>query len=269
MKRDYLDAIYSPVEKKTFRSTLMQFLSTEFPHIGGPMIMELFVDRVEKLIEEFYPPTQRFKMGQLLWFAVARDERQCYGKSMETTRLTPLVLTLVNHDDISKLKRKTPLATIKRDIKARLYQEAAEQGGILSETDISLITMSSMATVVNHTLEYEKRHNTTLPRRGTIHDMGRSISHKTTICKKRKIERKSTSMVAQETNHSPEAVDRYTLDLDRVTFCLKKRLSIEDTSFVTGLSKNLVIEYKNLSEEIENASTIDNPWCIDDNELPF
>lgn len=265
MRSDRLDNIYGPVEKKTFRSLLMQFLQTEFPHMGGPMIMELFIDKVEGLIEQFYPPSKRLKMGQILWFAVARDEKHSYGKSMENTRIVPVVLTLVNHDDISKLKKKTPLTTVKREIKARLYQEADQQGGTLSETDISLITMSSMATVTKHTLDYEKKCNTTLPRRGTIHDMGRSISHKANICKKRKIERKSTSLVAQETNHSPEAVDRYTLDLDRVSFCLGRNLSIEDTSFVTGLSKNLVIEYKNLAQEIKSSSTNDTDYY----DIPF
>ncbi len=136
-----------------------------------------------------------------------------------------------------------PLETIKQDIKARLYRETDQQGGTLSEPDICLITMCSRTTVRNHTLAYEKEHYTILPLRGTIHDMRRSMSHKTIICKKIKIEKKSTSLVAQETNHSHEAVDRYTLNLDRITFCLEKNLSVEDASFVTGLSKSLIIEF--------------------------
>ena len=269
MKKDYLDALYSPVEKKTFRSALMQFLLDEFPHVGGPMIMELFIDKIEKLIEDFYPPTKRLKMGQLLWFAVAKEEKPSYGKSMENTKIVPVILTLLNHDDISKRKNRTPLKTVRRDIKARLYQEADQQKGTLSETDISLITMCSVATVTNQTLNYEKEYNTTLPRRGTIHDMGRSMSHKTTICRKRKLERKSTSQVAQETNHTPEAVDRYTLNLDRVTFCLEKNLSVEDASFVTGLSKSLVVEYNNLDQEIKSSSPNDDFSGITEDDIPF
>ena len=268
MKRDYLEAAYSPVEKKTFRSALMHFLTGEFPHIGGPMIMELFIDKMERLIEEFYPPVQRLKMGQILWFAVAKDEKPSYGKSMENTRIVPVVLSLVNHDDIAKIKQGMPLETIKQDIKARLYRETDQQEATLSEPDMSLITMCSRSTVIKHTLAYEKEHNTVLPRRGTIHDMGRSISHKTTICKKRKIERKSTSAVAQETNHSHEAVDRYTLNLDRVAFCLERSLSVEDASFVTGLSKNLVIEYRKLAQEVKSA---DDDYYFDniEDEIPF
>jgi hypothetical protein len=270
MKTDYREAIYSPVEQKTFRSALMNFLQKEFPNMGGPLIIELFIDKVESLIEQFYPPTKHLKMGQLLWFAVAKDEKPTYGKSMQKTRIVPVILTLVNHDDISRLKNKIPMTTVKRDIMARLYQEADDQGGTLSEIDISLMLMISRHTVSKHTLIYEKERKTTLPRRGTIHDMGTSMSHKRLICKKRKIERKSTSLVAQETSHSPEAVERYNLNLDRVAFCLGKRLSIEEASFVTGLSKKLIIEYRNLDQEINN-STVDNTLTntIDFDDIPF
>jgi hypothetical protein len=270
MKTDYREAIYSPVEQKTFRSALMNFLQKEFPNMGGPLIMELFIDKIENLIERFYPPTKHLKMGQILWFAVAKDEKPSYGKSMRKTRIVPVVLTLVNHDDISKLKNKTPIKTVKRDIMARLYQEADDQGGTLSETDISLMLMMCMATVSKHTLIYEKEHQTTLPRRGTVHDMGTSMSHKRLICKKRKIERKSTSLVARETNHSHEAVERYTLNLDRVTFCLEKNLSIDEASFVTGLSKNLIVEYRNLDQEIKN-NFIDNNFSdtLNFDDIPF
>ncbi len=92
-----------------------------------------------------------------------------------------------------------------------------------------------------------------LPRRGTTHDMGRCVSHKTPICRKRKVERKPTSLVAQETHHSPEAVDRYTLNLDRVSFCLGRNLSPEDTSCVTGLRGDisaLLTQQKNFYQKI-------------------
>jgi hypothetical protein len=37
-----------------------------------------------------------------------------------------------------------------------------------------------------------------VPRRGTIHDMGRSVTHKAIICYKRLVEQKPTSQVACE-----------------------------------------------------------------------
>lgn len=270
MKTDYRQAIYSPVENKTFRSALINFLQKEFPQMGGPMIMELFSDKLETLIEQFYPPAKHLKMGQILWFAVAKDDKPSYGKSMAKTRIVPVILTLISYNDISRLKNNKPMTTIKRDMIARLYKETDQQGGTLAETDISLMLMISRPTVAKHTLIYEKEHQTALPRRGTVHDMGTSMSHKRLICKKRKIDKKSTSMVARETKHSPEAVERYSLNLDRVAFCLEKKLSIEEASFVTGLSKNLIIEYRNLDHEIKNSVTNESiPNTVDFDDIPF
>ena len=49
------------------------------------------------------------------------------------------------------------------------------------------------------TIAYEQATSQSVPRRGTIHDLGRSVTHKAVICYKRLVEKKSTSEVAQET----------------------------------------------------------------------
>lgn len=246
-----LEQLYTPMEQKTFASAVRRFILQEFPHLGGPMIVDLFIKKLSSLVEEFYPPLKQFKMGQLLWFAVAREEKPSYGKSMGRTRIVPVVLTLVSPADIERLKEGVPLQEIRKQIKARLYQEAYEQGGVLTEVDLSVILWVSLTTITKHTVAYEEENGCVLPRRGTVHDIGRSVSHKSLICKKRRLDGKSTSEVARETGHTNEAVDRYTLNLDRVQFCTKIGLSVETASFVTGLSKNLVIEYRDVAEEIE------------------
>ena len=73
--------------------------------------------------------------------------------------------------------------------------------------------------------------------------MGPTVSHKKKIVRKIKIDGKSSSDVARETNHSLDSVDRYALDFERINFCLRKGLSVDGTSHVTSLSKKLVLEY--------------------------
>ena len=269
MKKNCYDASYGPIEDKTFRSVLMSFLLKEFPQMGGEMIMELFIDKMESIINEYYPSTERLKMGQLLWFAVAKDDKPGRGKTMKNTKIVPVVLNLCNNDDLSMLRKGISLSEIMTQTIARLYQEADQQGATLAQTDIAIMLKSSTSTISRHTIKYEKLNKTILPRRGTIHDLGRSMSHKTLICKKRKIDGISTSDVAKETSHSPEAVDRYTLNLDRVRFCLNKNLTISDASFVTGISKSLIIEYKNLADEIKKAEIKNQSDNIDFDNIPF
>jgi len=131
----------------------------------------------------------------------------------------------------------------------------------LSESDIGLIMHMSLQTVSKRTKSYEEKYQVILPRRGTVHDLGRSVSHKRIICRKRKLEKKSISQIARETDHTPEAITRYT----RVKFCLDKKLSINDISFVTKLSPSLTIEYVNLIDEINNSQKS----MDQDDELPF
>ena len=80
------------------------------------------------------------------------------------------------------------------------------------------------------------------------------------------IEKKSVSETAQETHHTPEAVQRYEVNLNRVLFCLQRGLSVKEASFVTKLSKNLVIEYQNIGQEIDKAKQQEE---IDLDERPF
>ncbi len=263
----YRETLYGPMLHKTFRSAVASFIQREFPQMGGPMIVDLFVDRLESMVKAFFPPISYLKMGQILWFAVAKDEKPSHGKSMARTRVVPVILTLVSHEDIKSRIQGIPLSKITRQIKARLCQEAYEQGGVLAEVDIALLSQTSISVVSKDLRSYGEENDCILPYRGTLHDVGRSITHKTKICKKRMVERKSVSQTAQETNHSPESVSRYEINLNRVLFCLEKGLNVKETSFVTKLSKNLVIEYQNIGQEIEQAR--ENQGDIDFDDIPF
>jgi len=259
------EKIYAPIEQKTFKNALKQFFVQEMPQIGGEMILELITDKIETLIDAYYPDMGRLTMGQILWFAVDENERGGYGKAMSKIRLKPVVLTLVSPSDISEYKNRTSIVKIKEDVIARLYREAQEQGAVLAESDISLLLHYNMNSVCLRTKAYEKKHQVSLPRRGTVHDLGRSISHKKIICRKRKLERKTISEICRETDHNPESVTRYTTDLERVLFCLDKKISKSDIPFITKLSPSLTQEYISLIIEINDAKKKNE---IDD-ELPF
>ena len=263
---NYNERVYAPIELKTFKNALAHFIKTEFPQLGGDMIIDLMTDRIKGLIDSYYPKTERLAMGQLLWFAIDENEKAGYAKSMSKTKIKPVILTLVHPSDITARKKGASTLLLKDAIMARLYREAKEQGAVLAESDLSLILNISLATVSKRTREHEKKFNVTLPRRGTVHDLGRSLTHKKEICKKRHIERKTISQISRETDHTPRAVTRYTTDLERVEYCLRQKLKIKDISFVTNLSSSLTLEYVNLIDEI---SRIKQKQKEDEIDLPF
>lgn len=248
--KKYSQKVYEPQLHKTFDSAVISFLEREFPHLTGPLTRKTFVDALKVIVEQFYQSATNLKVGQMLWVAVAKDEKPSYGKKMSSTRLVPVILTAIHSSDIEKRMKGERLSSIKKDVIARILKEADAQNAVLSESDAALILQCSLGGMSDLILQYEKEYDIMLPRRGNIHDMGRTVSHKREIVKKIKIDGKSPSKVALETTHSLESVDRYTSDFERVNFCLKKGLTVDGTTFVTSFTKNLVFEYVGLIQDL-------------------
>ena len=243
--------LYGPQLAKTFPNALSTLLAREFPHLGGPKVRELFVGEVTRLVETYYRARDIVRPGQLLWFAVDQTDLPKAHYRMSDLRLVPVVLTLIAPEDIQALMQNTPRRQVLEQIVVRLHREAAEQGGVLAETDSALLIAHSGATVSQVLRQYEQRTQTVVARRGTVHDLGPSRTHKAVIVRKVLCEGKSTSQVAHETFHRPESVDRYLLDLMRCYVCLKRyQQSPEQTAFATHLRLSLVKEYQTLIDEL-------------------
>jgi hypothetical protein len=244
-------ATYGPAQAKTFPAALATWVAQEFPHLGGPKVRELFVAEITRLIERYYPPRERLRPGQTLWWAVDKTDRPHDHHPLADTRLVPVVLTLVAPDDIRDLAQGAPRSQVSQQALVRLHREAEAQGGVLSEIDSALLLAYGSSQISQLICAYEKRTGEVVPRRGTLHDLGASLTHKAVIARKVLKERKTTAQTAQETNHTPESVDRYLLDLMRCYVCLKRaQQSAEQTAFATGLSLPLVKEYAALIDEL-------------------
>jgi len=240
---------YEASDRKTFKGALCHLLHTEFPGIFGPAVTRLFADKIDELYERFHPPRSRFTLGQLFWAAVAIDDPPSRNKRIEDTRLVPVVLDLVTARDIDEARVKGMRSQTRRAKIARLFRQAHEQGAVLSLADVSLMIHINYSTLSRLVLEHEHETGETVPRRGTIHDMGRSITHKRIICYKRLVEHKPTSQVAQETFHSADEVEYYVQCLRRVQLCRDSGMSPEEAAQATGHSLSLVQEYLGLIEE--------------------
>lgn len=242
---------YATSQRKTFRSCLSQLLQTEFPGTFGPAITALFAEKIDELYDRCHLLRDRVKVGQVLWLAVAANERPGRAKRIENTRLVPVVLDLVTRQDIDDTvaaNRRPETRTAKI---VRLFRQAFDQGAVLSEADVAVILHLGDTTISQVVRDYERETGETVPRRGTIHDIGPSVTHKAIICYKRLVLKKSTREVAQETYHSPEEVERYVQCLRRIHLCRDKGMSPDDIAVATKHSAFLVREYLALIEELQ------------------
>lgn len=234
--------------KKDFKAILMNFFFKHCPQVGGELMVGRLVEELIKTINTYYPPAERMKMGQILWYGVGVNEKAGYGKKLERCELVPVTLDLVHKEDVEAYiaKEKKRKRNIKKTV--RLFNQAYEQGAVLTGADLGAIIGVSTSTISSYVREYEKETQIAVPRRGNIHDLGPTLTHKRIICVKHYQEGKSIEQTAQETNHSVHAVTRYTNDFKRVMTCLKEGWDFMKISSATGLSHSLVKEYIKLIE---------------------
>jgi hypothetical protein len=250
---------YDASDRKTFHAAVCHLLQTEFPGIFGPAITRLLADKIDEVYERFHPPRSRFQLGQVFWVGVAVDDPPSHHKRIEDTRLVPIVLDLVTTQDIDETRTKGLRLQTRRSKIIRLFRQAYEQGAVLSLADVSLLIHINYSTLSRLVLEHERETGEMVPRRGTIHDLGRSVSHKAIICYKQLVEHKPTSQVAQETFHSPEDVERYVQCLRRIQLCRDSGMSPEETAQATGHSLSLVKEYLELIKEFRLPPLANSP----------
>lgn len=249
-KRHHREAIYRPLAGKTLHQALIGFISREFPRLGGPWVIELFVDRLLEFVDDYRIAIDKLKPGQVLWPAVAVDVRPRYRRPMKYTRQVPVVITLVSQRDIADLRANVKWTKVLKVALVRAAHEAYAQGGVLSCTDLAILFHHSAGRIATLVREYETETGEVVPRRGNIHDLGRTITHRRIICRKAYVEGKPTHLIAQETCHSPEAVDHYILDLARVYFAtVKQGMDPQETAFAIQRSPSIVHEYVQLIDE--------------------
>ena len=119
--------------------------------------------------------------------------------------------------------------------------------------DLSLIMCYDHSYLSELRLKYEKRKDTTLHFVGYDHDMGTAISHKTMILRKIFLDKKDPVQVARETDHSPEAVEKYCVGFNKVKWCVENGMGKEEIRIVTGMKAHLIDEYLKIMEEHKAA----------------
>ena len=236
---------YKSAHKRFLKTAIENFFKTEFEKSFGPNIRSFIADELIKIFKENNRDINTLKPGQVLWNAIHKDTR-ADSKNM---KLIPVVLTLVNDDDISKLENGLKIFEHKQNIVARILKEAYSQGALLSMRDVSLLLGISVPCATRNRQNYEKKHKIELPHPGNLQDMGSCITHKNQIVYKHVVEKKDPLTVAKETNHTIYAVDNYLRDFNRVKTLYLDGKDQGYIHIVTKLSINLIAQYVNIIDQ--------------------
>lgn len=255
---------YLPQLFKNFDGALEAFLAEECPQIGGIKTRIMLVSLIRKIVDVFFPKRDYISSGQVLWNCVHKDEKSGHGKKMSNTRLTSVVLDLITTEEIESVSNGESWREIKKKTIARICNQAYEQSGVLAGAEMSLLLKITEGTVSSYIKEWETENKKILPRRGTIHDLGRSLTHKRIIIEKLVFEGKKVEEVCRETNHSPQAVLRYITNFKQVLLCRRKKFDTLEIAFAVGMSIGLVEEYNDLIDDYKkehpNLEMEGEPW---------
>ena len=237
---------FGPQEYKNFEGALFAFFGKECPQMGGERTRRVLVQTIAEMVRAFYPHTSHLQPGQTTWVAVHKDAGPAYGRAIADSKLIPVVLELMLADEAARRAKGQKLRDLKRDAAARLFQQAYRQDGVLTHAEVALLLKIAPATVGKYVAQWETEHNEVLPRRGTIHDMGPSLTHKRLIIHKLYIEKHTFDQVACETHHSFETIQNYIGTFQQVILCRKKGMSSDEIAFAIKRTPRLVKEYEEI-----------------------
>jgi hypothetical protein len=253
---DRNQTVFGPQQFKNFESALFAFFEQECPQLGGERTRRVLVQTLAEMVRAFYPQTSHLRPGQTMWVTVHKDARPTYGKPTAHTELKPVLLDLVLPDEAGQRAAGAKLRDIKRQAIARLMEQAFQQDGVLTNAEVAILLKVSPCTIGKYVAQWEVENNKVLPRRGTIHDMGRTLTHKRIIIHKLFVEQQTVQQVAQDTNHSFEAIQIYIGTFRQVVLCRTKGMTLEETAFAIKRTVSLVKEYHEIIEQYGEQSEV-------------
>jgi transposase len=248
---------YKSIQKRTFENALMHHLETEWRLLGGRRILQLLVDDVLALQAEFFPETENAGSGTLIWTCTADEGQKAIpGKRTEEYKTVTVALPLVTDEDLAdRTAGKTPPRKAAEKAKerdkrrlARIVKSAAEQGGLLTLAELSVILNKSYEVVRKWAEEWREETGEVLPLKGYRMDQGRSPTHKREIARLYE-EGLEPPDIARETGHSVGSVERYLQDYERVRMLLKRKMAVEEISATIGRGVSVVVQYVELARQ--------------------
>jgi hypothetical protein len=233
-----------------FVSAVKQLLNSEYRFLGGDKIQDLLIQDLLAEFDRHLRDEWKLDAGQVVWWAAHKDELPGRNKTIENTRMVPVILSIASEDDLKLRLDGYSAKEIRKCKVARILREAYDQGGVLNQADVSLLIGVSAGTVGKDIREFQIENSVVLPYRGTIHDMGPTLTHKRIIIKQF-VQNVPTPEIARRTSHSEEACDRYIKGFKKVQKLHRDGVPTENIASELEMSKSLVRQYVEIVEEMD------------------
>jgi hypothetical protein len=196
----------------------------------------------------FFDNAGTMKPGQVL-FEVVSIENGPQTK-LANCKMVSVILTLDAGEEDLLIRQHQGVIGLRRFRLQRIANEAFQQGGLLTIEDIADRLLNCGEKTIVRDLAQLNKQGIVLPLRSVVKDMGRAVTHRTTIVKQWLLG-KEYSEIARLTNHSNEAIASYIDKFKRVICLAKDNHEIRTIAFLVKLSVPLAEEYYRIYKDSE------------------
>jgi DNA-binding CsgD family transcriptional regulator len=181
--------------------------------------------------------------GQIRVTAVSVEEPS--GKPLSAMRKVGVVVTVDSGlEDLEVLKR-FGWRRLRRVRLLRMAEEAVDQGGVLTQEDLSRVLQVGVRTI-RRDIRALRSAGHWVPTRGTVKEIGRGQSHKAKIVEMY-LQGMTYSQIVRRARHSPSSIKRYVESFGRVLVLWEHGVKeAREIGYILGVSERLAGEYLTL-----------------------
>ena len=223
------------LKSKDARAAIIQKLSQDFNLTQ--VIAEAYFSQFSLYFEEH--ANVSLSTGQIVYEAVAACEPA--GKHIRLTRKVTVRVKLIDFNSDLEALATYGLAGLRRHRLARITKEAYDQNALLSYEDLAMLLTTSPSTI-RRDVQHLRRQGQFTMTRGTKHDMGPGLSHKTIIIDLY-FKGYTFTEIERQTNHSETSVKRYLLDFIQIASLYQQKFSKNQIRLIAKRSDRLTREY--------------------------
>jgi len=205
----------------------------------SPRLSEQILETAKQCL--FNPSS--LKPGQYL--AVVANLESKSGNSLSNIAKCRVTLTLDNGNEDIQVLKEFGRRALRRIVIQRITEEAIEQGGILTQEDLSYFLKRSIRTIKRDICTIRES-GVNVTTRGVFHNVGRGQTHKNQIIRFY-LDGFTYSEIKRKTHHSTSAIKRYLENFSKILMSLHYGIKEnKEISQVTGISEYLISQYRSI-----------------------
>jgi DNA-binding Lrp family transcriptional regulator len=221
---------------KTPEAAFLHVMQDEF-NFSQRVSRELLSTAKEMLVGEI--PSLVVRPGQVR--LVVASMQAPFGPPLAETDKIEVTLTVDDGFGDAEVKRREKREGLRRGRILRLTDEALEQGGVLTQEDLSKVLGVDRRTIIRDVKTLQKEGHL-VRTRGWLKGVGRGQTHKVLIIELW-LDRESYNKIARWVHHAPQSIQRYISTFLRIIVLYRKGTAEEEIAFLTRSSMRLVKEY--------------------------